>query len=382
MQDKAVSEYDGGRLPPAPKNLRERVGEDGSLTVFSKRSERLRKKQQRKRAIPADAHLTLLDLPFDILFQVVTFLRPSDVFRLSRTCRPLHGFLLKEHPARISRSIIQWRYPVLEKCMRLPVLISDVSPKHQDALQDEKRLRGHDIRRHPYYHHVTAPDPARVCTCLTCVLRWHVLCLAVDFAHWQPALDAGEPLPVVPRGVRPPWNAALLAAHAAVVERAVFPCAGGTAAPLWHAVILEAHLASTVRAIRRHSANKSNRRKRFQMTERDAAVGTDVFLEGEGPPSMDMPFHRDNYYMLEAYLPNRSWFPEKSRWGYLPAEQHDKDLEQLRKFVLWRRSRDQQGDGGGGGGRREEKWVMRFDGSAWKPTLVLGGRGSESREQP
>lgn len=366
--------------PPKPvstaKTLRERVAEDGTLKVFSKKSERQRKKQL-KRGNKADFNLTLLDLPFDVLIQVVSYLRPSDVFRLSRTCRPLHSFILEEHPSRVARSIIQWRYSCLEKCIRLPVLVSDVEKVYRDVLQDHERLKGHDIRRRPYYQHVKAPDPDLVCTCLTCILRWNVLGLAVDFSYWQDKLDANEPLPMIPRGRQPEWNAKLLDSHAAIVEKALCPSVSGPASSLWYAAILETHLDSTVRAIRRHSANKFNKRKRFLMTPQDAASGTDEFLQLKGPPSLDFPFHRDNYYMLEAYLPNRSWFSEDGRWGYMPIEQHDKDIEQLRKWVLWRKSRNQKDEEGKA---KDEKWIMEFNGSGWRPVLDLRSNGDQTEQ--
>lgn len=313
------------------KPSRDRVANDGSLTVYSKRSERRRRKQQLKQNKPRGEVRSLLDFPFDIIVLVLSFLRPSDVFRLSRTCRPLNTFLLEEHAALISRSILQWRYSCLVKAVRLPVLLSDLDDPHLRALlQSSERLNKLDIHRRPYQH-IKPPDPSLVCTCLTCVLRWNILCLVVDFAHWQDNLDAGVPLPVIPRGRQPEWNAKLLAAHATIVEKAVNPLTGGRASPLWYAAILEAHLNSTIRSIRRHSANKGNKRPRFRMTLRDAASGTDDFLQRVGPPSVDFPFHRDNYYMLEAYLPNRSWFKEQGRWGYMPAEQHERDLEQIKR---------------------------------------------------
>ncbi|CAN8098526.1 unnamed protein product [Discula destructiva] len=364
------------KLPSTARTLRERVAEDGSLKVFSKKSERQRKKQL-KRGQKRDTSLNILDLPFDVLFHIVSYLRPSDVFRLSRTCQPLHDFLLEEHPGRIARSIIQWRYPCLENCIRLPVLVADIDDMYCDALKDQERLKGHDIRRRPYYQHVKPPDPNLVCTCLTCVLRWNVLGLAVDFSHWQDKLDANDPLPMIPRGRQPEWNTRLLDAHAAIISKALFPSVGGPASQLWYAAILEAHLNSTVCAIRRHSANKFNKRKRFLMTPQDAASGTDEFLQHKGPPSLDFPFHRDNYYMLEAYLPNRSWFSEDSRWGYMPAEQHERDIEQLRKWVSWRRSRTQPDQSGK---IKDETWIMEFKGSGWRPVLDLRGTGTWSSD--
>lgn len=313
---------------------RNRVAEDGSLTIYSKRSERRRKKHQLKQNKPRGEHRGLLDLPFDILVDILSFLRPSDVFRLSRTCRPLSAFLLQDHAALVSRSIVQWRYPCLQKCIRLPVLMSSIDDIHlRTLLQARERQQRLATHSRPYYQHIKPPDPSLVCTCLTCMLRWNVLCLAVDFAHWQDDLDAGDPLPIISRGRQPAWNADLLHSHAVVVEKAVDPSVGGQASPLWYAAILEAHLNSTVRSIRRHSANKGNKRPRFRMTLSDAASGTDAFLQRSGPPSADFPFHRDNYYMLEAYLPNRCWFKEQGRWGYMPDEQHETDLEQLKRWA-------------------------------------------------
>ncbi|KAG8165076.1 hypothetical protein KVR01_005351 [Diaporthe batatas] len=313
---------------------RERVAEDGSLTVFSKRCQRRLKKRHRSK--PSGVYRNFLGLPFDILIHILGFVRPSDVFRLSRTCHALHAFILQDHSALTARTIIQRRYSCLEKCMRLPVLLTDVEDQDlRDLLQHTERQKKLDIHRRPYYQHVAPPDPGVICTCMTCILRWNLLCLAVDFSHWQSHLDKGEPLPIIQRGSQPKWNSELLSSHEAVVLKAVNPAVGGTASPLWYAAILEAHLASTVRALSRHSANKGNKRPRFRMTLEDMASGTDMFLERSGPPSADFPFNRDNYYMLEAYLPNRCWLKEKGRWGYMPAEQHNTDLDLIRRWASW-----------------------------------------------
>lgn len=335
METTASAEIARAEAKVISKSGRERVAEDGSLTIYSKRSERLRRKQGRGKKPPGE-HRSFLDLPFDILVHILAFIRPSDVFRLSRTCRTLNTFLLQDHPALVARTIIQRRYCCLEKCILLPALLSDIEdPDLRDLVQHPERQKKLDIHRRPYYQHVAPPDPSLVCTCMTCVLRWNVLCLAVDFTYWQDDLDKGEPLPIIPRGRQPKWNSKLLGSHEAIVLKAVNPAVSGSASPLWYAAILEAHLASTVRAISRHSANKGNRRPRFRMTLQDMASGTDAFLERSGPPSPFFPFHRDNYYMLEAYLPNRCWLKEKGRWGYMPAEQHSTDLEQIRRWASW-----------------------------------------------
>lgn len=347
-----------------------RVANDSTLTIHSKRNERRRRKQQLKQPKPLNSNLTLLHLPFDALIQVLCLLRPSDNFRLARTCRPLHTFILDEYPIQIANSIIRWRYPCLEKCLRLPVPIYSIPHEYKEALLDEERLREweRDQRRRPYQH-IKALDPRSVCRCLTCLLRWNVMCLAVDFTHWQGVLDAGDVLPVIARGRQPEWNRNLLDVHAAVVEKALLGSTSSSrlASKLWYAVILEAHLESTVRSIRRHRANKFNKRPHFLMTDQDATSGTDAFLHAHGPPSVDFPFMRDNYYMLEAYLPNRSWFSEEGRWVYMPAEQHEKDIEVIRRWAVWRKENLN--------GERKKEWTMQFGASSWTPTLLVDGGG-------
>ena len=68
------------------------------------------------------------------------------------------------------------------------------------------------------------------------------------------------------------------------------------------------------------------------MTEDDVHSGTDAFLDRSGPPSLDFPYHRDNYYLLETFVPNRSWSQDMSKWLYVPAEQHDRDIEFV---IMW-----------------------------------------------
>ncbi|KAF3761414.1 hypothetical protein M406DRAFT_265445 [Cryphonectria parasitica EP155] len=324
--------------------------------------------------------LTLSDLPIDILIQITSYLRPSDVFRLARTSRALHNFLLQnDHTAAlVAHAIIHRRYPILEKCIRLPVLVSSLAPAERAVLCDENRLRTHEISRQPYFHHVTPPDPHLVCTCVTCVLRWHTLCLAVDLAHWQDTLDAGSPAPVILWGERPAWNVSLLEAHAAVVRRAV--CVSDAAAHLWHAVILQEHLRSTVRSVMRHGVGgAADSRVHYRLTPEEAASGTDGFLEGLGPVTKRVPFHRDQYKSLEAYLPNRSWVAGDEGggwWEYLPADQHEKDLAQLMEYVRLREetttTTTTTTDGAGWGGEEEVRG---------NTGLLFAEMGQEARAQ-
>ena len=257
---------------------------------------------------------------------------------------------------------MSWRYSCLAQCFRLPVLIRDMQQRREQyrdgdsriedsggdedidvvsILQSSERQDRLGIHKRPYSH-VPPPDPAEVCTCLTCVLRWSALCLIVDFAHWQADLDRGEPLPFWARSEPvPEWNRRLLARNADVVRKALSlrsprsPSSPvGDVGGLWHARLLEAHLDSTTRAHRRHAANKGNKRRRFRMTSEDVKAGTDAFLERSGPPTFDFPFHRDNYYMLEAYLPNRAWIAEREKWVYVPATQHDYDIQQVKRWAV------------------------------------------------
>ncbi|KAH7018059.1 uncharacterized protein B0I36DRAFT_222453, partial [Microdochium trichocladiopsis] len=301
--------------------LGELVDTTEALTLKSKRTARDRRKQDRRAARAKRQAFKLLDLPYELVLDIFSLLCPSDVFRLLRVDKTLHAFITDPHNCqRITSAIASWRYACLLQSYRLPVLLEDVDPFLHDELTSVERRELLGIHRKPYYQHIPPPDPAGICTCLACMLRWNVLCIAVDFAHWQDHLDQGTPLPMIKRGAdMPAWNKELLAKHAYVVGKAL-------RSPLWHARILEAHLDSTVRAVARHAANKGNQRRRFRMTEEDARSGCDAFLERSGPPSFELPFHRDNYYMLEAYVPNRSWIKEYNGWRYLPADQHDKDL--------------------------------------------------------
>lgn len=303
-----------------------------ALKKRSKRTERAQRRQKvrAEKALEKGRGLSgLLGLPAELLLDIFAYLRPSDILRLAQVNQDLHAFIASEEP-RLARHVIDYRYACLERCFRLPVLLDDVDPALHPVLRNPKRMEGMSIHTRPYQH-VQPPDPSVICTCLTCMLRWNALCLVADFAHWQDNLDKGAGLPMIRRGERPAWNQKLVAAHAALVNRAL-------RRPLWHARLLEAHLLSTTRAISRHRQNKGNKRRRFTMEDGDVASGTDLFLERSGPPTLDFPFHRDNYFMLEAYLPNRGWSSEKQQWMYMPASQHETDLQ----FVLRSAERERE----------------------------------------
>ncbi|KAJ8130196.1 hypothetical protein O1611_g3435 [Lasiodiplodia mahajangana] len=299
-----------------------------ALTLHSKRIQRIRKKQTRKAMkVKASPQGFLNLLPYELVMDILTLLKPSDLFRLQRASKPFRNFVINEE-ARLSRAVSSWRYSCLEKCFRLPVLLANIDPAIHPLLQIPERQEIMTIHKKPYQH-IRSPEPTEVCTCLTCTLRWSALAVIVDFAHWQEHLDKGEPIPIIPRGKSAQWNQIMIAAHAEIVRKALY-------SPLWHARLLEVHLESTTRSISRNAANKGNKRRRFRMTEKDVNSGTDAFLARSGPPSFDIPYHRDNYYLLETFMPNRSWSNDLFRWLYVPAEQHDRDIEFV---VLWARRR-------------------------------------------
>ena len=300
-----------------------------AIPLRSKRTERHQKKRHLKER-SFKQHATLWDLPSELILDILTLFRPSDIFRLSRVSKGFRDFILSEE-AGLVRKIIEWRYTVLSKCFPPPVLLENVdSEAHSALLNDERQANHLHIHKKPYQH-IEPPDPRAVCTCLTCMLAWNNLCLVVDFAYWQRNLDRGEPIPMIPRGKFPEWNQNLTSTNAGVVRKALH-------SSLWYARILEEHLKTTTGSIKRHCNNKGNKRRRFRMSVEDAAAETDGFLQRSGPPSLDFPFHRDNYYMLEAYLPNRGWNSEVGEWRYMPSSQHLRDVE----FVtLWAKRREE-----------------------------------------
>lgn len=288
-----------------------------ALHLHSKRTERRQKKRHLKEKASKQL-ATLWDLPSELVIEIFSHLQPSDLFVLQRVSRPLNQFIAQED-TRLGGAIIARRYVVLSKCFLSPVLLENVDAEAHPALLSDERQSILNIHKRPYQH-IKLPDQRLICTCLTCLLAWNNLNLVVDFAHWQRNLDQGEPIPMIPRGTSPEWNINLLQANADIVQHALY-------STLWYARILESHLKSTVGSIRRHMDNKGNKRRRFHMSMEDTQAKTDVFLEQRGPPTLDFPFHRDNYYMLEAYLPNRGWNDEAGRWLYVPPSQHDRDVE-------------------------------------------------------
>ncbi|KAF2655387.1 hypothetical protein K491DRAFT_678952 [Lophiostoma macrostomum CBS 122681] len=288
-----------------------------AITLHSKRTERMQRRKATKDRKESEK-MNIAGLPTEIALEVLELLSPSDLFRVSAVNRRFRDLVFANANV-IGEEIIRQRYTILSKCFPLPTLLAKVEPTIQPMLTDPKRQKQLSIHNKPYQH-VQPPDSHLVCTCLTCILTWNNLGLVLDFGHWQLNLDNGEPIPMLPRGQVVQWNQDLINRHERMTRKAL----GNR---LWYARILEIHLDSTVKSIKRHAKNKGNKRKHVEMTEEDAATGTDHFLEKAGPLSLEFPFQRDEYYMLEAYLPNRWWRKDEQRWIYTIVGQHEHDLE-------------------------------------------------------
>ncbi|KAF2255187.1 hypothetical protein BU26DRAFT_559804 [Trematosphaeria pertusa] len=294
-----------------------------ALSLRSKRTGRMWKKQA-KRDRKREAVLTLTKLPTELILECLKLLQPGDVLRFGFVNRRFRS-LVDANAAVLGGAFLGTRYPLLVQCFPLPKRLAEVDAALQALLVHPKRQSQLGIHRKPYQH-VPPPDPNVLCTCLTCVMSWNNLCLVLDFAHWQDNLDKGEPIPIVPRGQSPQWNQQLVHRNANIVRLAIRD-------PLWHARILETHLDSTIRSIRRHAKNKGNKRKHVEMTDEEAELGTDRFLSKPGPSSFEFPYIRDEYYLLEAYLPNRTWRTPEQKWLYIIEGQHERDLGMVVHFA-------------------------------------------------
>ncbi|KAF1950372.1 hypothetical protein CC80DRAFT_482763 [Byssothecium circinans] len=295
-----------------------------ALQLRSKRTSRQQKKQK-KRDIKRDAIPTLAKLPTELVLECLKLLTIADVLKFGRVNRRFRS-LVDAHATVIGDSIISQRYTLLAQCFPLPRFLDDVEPSTRELLLDEKRQRTLGLHSNKYYQHVRPLDPQVLCSCFTCLMLWNNLNLALDFAHWQDNLDTGKAIPMIPRGQAPAWNEELVQRNAAIVRAALRNS-------LWHARILEVHLDSTIRSIRRHAKNKGNKRKHVEMTEEDVEEGTDAFLVKSGPLSLEFPFHRDEYYLLEAYLPNRWWKKDLNKWIYTIAGQHERDIDLVVRYA-------------------------------------------------
>lgn len=304
------------------------VDTTASLTLHSKKTERLQKRLEKKsKKKPKPKPQSFLDLPSELLHEILSHLQPKDLAHLQHLNRTTKAFI-DTNETSLAKAIIRTRYSILAKCFPLPIPFSQTDPKYHPALLSPKRQDLLAIHKKPYQH-IQPLDPLEICTCMTCVFAWNNLCTIADLSHWQPRLDNREPIPMIPRGQIPTWNLDLLARNATLVRSAM-------AYPLIYAHLLALHLDSTTRTILRRSKYIKTRpllpeHRLYQLSLAEAARGSDDYLARKGPPSYEFPFHRDNYYNLEAYVPNRKWSREEERWKYYAGTQHERDLEWVRE---------------------------------------------------
>lgn len=346
--DQVTIIFPGRRQPKAMKNqnnntpsvvsgtsdsdLEPLIDTTAKLALNSKKTLRLQRRADKKQAIrKAHSHgiQSFLDLPPELLLGVLGHLLPSDVMRLLVLNTAMRKFIL-ENESIVAEEIIYRRYWILRQCFPLPVSMDLVPISSQHILLSQEwqdRLR---IHKNPYQH-IKPVDPSKVCTCMGCVLAWNNLCIILDLSHWQNNLENREPIPIIARGTNPEWNVELLQHNADTVMKAMN-------SPLTYARILQLHLTTTTRTIIRSGKWRKKgekittpRPRLYHLTDAEAANGTDVYLDRSGPPSYQPIFTRDNYYSVEAFVPNRKWDKDEKMWKYYSKwpKPHENDLDWL-----------------------------------------------------
>jgi hypothetical protein len=321
------------------------------LTLRSKKTERLQRKSQRrsKKSTLSDASspgsndsktTTILDLPPELLSQILLNLLPTDLLNLQLVSRSLRSFLTL-HSASFTRTLLSTRYAHLSRSFWLPFPLSDetISPRAAHILRHPAYQEKLIIHKAPYTQHIPPPNPAEICSCVSCLLAWNNLCMILDYTFFaRTRLHRREPLPVIGRGQRPEWNERLLDTHREVVRRVVLGRRYGREGLMYAAVlqryfeVVAVALTRKVKVKRSEDAKVETRPaltpwKAFGITDEEVRGGTDVFLGREGPASFEFPFSRDVYYSLDAYVPARKWSKGEGRWMYpAPGTVHANDV--------------------------------------------------------
>ncbi|KAK4611563.1 hypothetical protein CLAFUW4_13133 [Fulvia fulva] len=297
-----------------------------AIPLKSKKTERMQKRMQKKlRKTKATSDVkNFLELPSELLQAVLGYLQPGDIFGLLLLNKSTRQYIMNNQSS-IARDVLNLRYWSLSRAFHKPLPLHDIDPVGQASLLNERYQEKLVI--HSKYQHIPKFDEHKICTCVTCVQAWNNLCVIMDLHNFQDHLDRREAIPMILRGRFPEWNTKLLQSHAHAVEKAV-------ESPLAYARIMQFHLDTIVRTLNRpiHIGKKTieQKKKLYHLTASDTASGTDKFLERSGRPTYQIPFHRDNYYSLDAYVPNRKWSKEQEKWQYWQT--HDIDLE---RTVRW-----------------------------------------------
>lgn len=287
------------------------------LTLHSKKTARKNKKRSSR-----SSNGGLLNLPLEILCDIIAYLRPIEIAHLRQINRSAQS-TIQENQEYLVTSLIKRRYTVLSRCFPVPKLLKTVDEKYHGLLTSVEHQRLLVIHEKPYQH-IATPNHWITCSCITCVLAWNNLCLVVDLGHWQDYLDRREPIPQFARGaaLKEQWNLDVLEKQDWLVFKA---CTDS----LVHVHLLDKHLNTITRTLSRPV--KAGHPRPYENTETDLSSGNDAFLERKGPSSYEFPFHRDIYYGLEAYVPNRRWDREERKWLYPTGNQHQFDLDWIRR---------------------------------------------------
>ena len=88
-----------------------------AIPLHSKRTKREEKKFQRKAKAQNNRKL-LLDLPAELVMEVIGHLRPSDVFVLQRASKSLRQFI-QDNEQTVAELVIKSRYAVIAKCFNV-----------------------------------------------------------------------------------------------------------------------------------------------------------------------------------------------------------------------------------------------------------------------
>jgi hypothetical protein len=319
-----------------------------ALPLRSKKTGRQKRKQDR-RSLKEAVKLHLLSLLPELLLEILFALRPSDVITFQQLCKATQSFV-HQHESYIARVQASYRYPNLSRCFPRPVFLSDVDAAYHPALLSDHRQKQLALHRKPYLH-IPPHDPSVLCSCLTCVIAWNNLCLIVDLAYWtKTAIAVRQPIPMMPRGQNPDWNVSLTSHHAAVVTRAL-------RSPLRYVHVLERHLETTIFSIRRYTSRDGT--PLYGLIEDDVRRGTDEFCARRGPPNYEFPLHRDAYYGLQTYLPNRGWKKGVGCWFYQPTDLHLSDLEMAKRMADATTKKKVEEENGGTKSEKDENSIAQ-----------------------
>ncbi|SMQ55096.1 unnamed protein product [Zymoseptoria tritici ST99CH_3D7] len=311
------------KLPKKPINEDEPlIDTTQALPLRSKKTERLQKRNLKKlqRTKFPSSIKSFLELPPELLEEVFSHLLPSDLLSLLQINKSLNSYILANESA-IVRNLTSIRYPVLSKCLPLPVPLAEVPDPAKRALLSEAWQSRLQIHFKPYQH-IPRFDSESLCSCITCFLAWNNLNLVLDLAHFQRHFATRTPLPIIPRGTNPEWNQDLTAKHAAIVNRAIV-------SPLTYARLLQLHLSTITTTLLRPVYISSKKGSRppstplYDITTEDVKAENDAFLERKGPSSLEFPYVRDMYHYIHAWVPNRGWSKQKEKWMY-PGEETGK----------------------------------------------------------